>query len=88
MTGTQIVCISAKANARFDTVRLAEIVGVGVLAAYLRRHVASATAAALTEAVFTTGAIPYLQTETVNEERVYGSFGYMTVGHLTAKSLP
>jgi ribosomal protein S18 acetylase RimI-like enzyme len=67
---------------------LAEICGVGVLAAYRRRHIASATAAALTEAVFAAGATPYLQTETVNEERLYGSLGYMTVGHLTTTSLP
>ena len=66
---------------------LAEIVGVGVLAAYRRRHVATATVGALTEAVFATGATPYLQTETVNEDRLYGSLGYVTVGHLTAKSL-
>jgi GNAT superfamily N-acetyltransferase len=67
---------------------LAEIVGVGVLPAYRQRHVASGIVSALTEAVFATGAIPYLQTETVNEDRLYGSLGYMTFGHLTAKSLP
>ena len=36
---------------------LAEIVGIGVLAAYRRRHIASATAGALTEAVSRIGAI-------------------------------
>ena len=67
---------------------LAEIAGIGVLAAYRRRHIASAMVGALTEAVFATGATPYLQTETINEKRLYGCLGYMTVGHLTATSLP
>jgi hypothetical protein len=67
---------------------MAEIAGVGVLAAYRRRHIASAIAGALTEAVFTTGATPYLQTEPANEERLYGTLGYVTVGHLTLTSLP
>ena len=66
---------------------MAEIAGVGVLAAYRRRHIASAIAGALSEAVFSTGATPYLQTETGNE-RLYSALGYVTVGHLIATSFP
>jgi hypothetical protein len=42
----------------------------------------------LTRAVFAAGAMPYLQTETKNEQRLYGQLGYRAIGELTATSLP
>lgn len=67
---------------------LSEISGVGVLPKYRQRHLASAIAATLTRAVFAVGAMPYLQTESENEERLYGQLGYQAVGQLVAASLP
>lgn len=67
---------------------LAEIAAVGVIPEYRRRGIASAVGAALTRAVFAAGAMPYLQTETKNEQRLYGRLGYRAIGELIATSLP
>lgn len=66
---------------------LAEIAAVGVLPEYRRRGIASAIGADLSRRVLDAGATPYLQTETRNEQRLYGRLGYATVGELVAISL-
>jgi ribosomal protein S18 acetylase RimI-like enzyme len=66
---------------------LAELAGVGVIPGYQGRGIASALVAALTRSVFAVGTTPYLQTETTNEQRLYGRLGYRTIGELTATSL-
>jgi ribosomal protein S18 acetylase RimI-like enzyme len=66
---------------------LAEIAAIGVIPEHRRRGIASAVGAALTRAVFAAGVIPYLQTETRNEQRLYGRLGYRAIGELTAISL-
>jgi predicted GNAT family acetyltransferase len=58
-----------------------------VIPEHRRRGIASAVGAALTRAVFAAGAIPYLQTETRNEQRLYGRLGYRAIGELIAASL-
>lgn len=67
---------------------LAEIAAVAVLPEYRRRGVATAVGADLSRRVLDAGATPYLQTETDNEQRLYGRLGYSTVGELVAISLP
>lgn len=67
---------------------LAEIAAVAVLPEFRRRGVASAVVTELSRAVFGVGAAPYLQTESENEERLYGRLGYRTVGSLVVLSLP
>ena len=66
---------------------LAEIAAVGVVPQFRQRGIASAMGAELTRAVFAAGATPYLQTETTNEQRLYGKLGYRTVGELIAIGL-
>lgn len=67
---------------------LAEIGAVAVLPEYRRRGLASVVSADLSRRVFAAGVVPYLQTETHNEDRLYGRLGYSTVGELMTVSLP
>lgn len=67
---------------------LTEIAAVGVLPEYRRRGIASAVGRALTDAAFAAGVTPFLQTETENENRLYGRLGYRTIGAVVAMSLP
>jgi ribosomal protein S18 acetylase RimI-like enzyme len=66
---------------------LAEIAAVAVLPEYRRRGIASMVGADLSGRVLDRGATPYLQTESDNEQRLYGRLGYSTVGELIAISL-
>ena len=67
---------------------LCEIAAVGVLPEYRGRGIASAVVTELSRAAFAAGATPYLQTESVNERRLYGRLGYRTVGELLAVGRP
>ncbi len=66
---------------------LAEIAAVAVLPEYRRRGIASAVGADLSQRAFAAGVTPYRQTETHNENRLYGRLGCSTVGELVALSL-
>ena len=66
---------------------LAQLAGVAVLPEFRRRGIASLVGAELTRLALDAGATPYLETETHNENRLYGRLGYRTIGELVAISL-
>jgi ribosomal protein S18 acetylase RimI-like enzyme len=66
--------------------RLSEIAAVGVAPEHQRRGIASTLVAEASRAVLTSGSWPYLQTETANEQRLYGRLGYERIGSLIATS--
>ncbi|OZM73367.1 GNAT family N-acetyltransferase [Amycolatopsis antarctica] len=66
---------------------LSQLAAVAVLPAFRRRGIASAVGADLSRRVLNAGATPYLETESVNENRLYGRIGYVTIGEMIAISL-
>lgn len=66
---------------------LAEVAAVGVLPEFRRRGVALALTAQLSSTALSRGARPFLQTESMNEQRLYGRIGYTRVGELATASL-
>jgi ribosomal protein S18 acetylase RimI-like enzyme len=64
-----------------------EIAAVGVHADARRRGIGSAVAALLAEHAFVEGVeFPFLMTEAVNEDRIYGRAGFLRFGRLLAVS--